>query len=427
MLLGAPPAAVYALAVLAASAVTLTRPAQASALSSLVDRPDELTAATAVSGWMDAASALGGPALAGLLIALDGPGVVFVGVRRRGHRITAARRPAARPGARRALPRSTRTSRRLTRASSPACASSADDPAPRALVAVIAAEHLAIGALDVLVVVLAVSTLGLGAPAAGYLNGAFGLGATVGGILALGLVGARSLSRPVVAAAVAWGVAFVALGLLRTVPAAFLLLPVAGICQALVDTGGRALLARVTPHAVLARVFGALEGVTMAALAAGSLLVSVLVAAGGVRLALIGVAAVLVAAVLLPLATLRAVARAVPGADAMRLLRGHELFSALPAPVLEGLARELEADPVRDGRVVIAEGAAGDRFYLIADGRFEVSVAGSFLRFLGPGDGFGEIALLRDVPRTATVTAVADGLLYGLERRPFLDALRPAI
>ena len=103
------------------------------------------------------------------------------------------------------------------------------------------------------------------------------------------------------------------------------------------------------------------------------------------------------------------------------------MFSSLPAPVLEGLARDLQTDPVRAGRVVIAEGDVGDRFYLVADGSFEVTIAGSHLGTLADGDGFGEIALLRDVLRTATVTARTDGLLYGLERQPFLDALRPAI
>jgi MFS family permease len=224
-----------------------------------------------------------------------------------------------------------------------------------------------------------------------------------------------------------WGLAFAVLGAERTAVAAFVLLPVAGLCQAVLDTGGRSLLVRVTPHAVLGRVFGVLEGLAMAGLAAGSLLVPVLVALGGVRLALIGVAAVLVTAVTVPLVTLRAVDRAVPRPDAIRLLRGHPLFAALPGPVLEGLARDLQADPVRSGRVVIAEGEVGDRFYLVADGSFEVTIAGSHLGTCTAGDGFGEIALLRDVRRTATVTACTDGLLYGLEREPFLDALRPAI
>jgi MFS family permease len=423
ILAGAPPAGVYAAAVVAASAVTLSRPAQASLLASLVEHPDELTAATAVSGWMESASALAGPALAGLLIALDGPGLVFaafaiaVGVSLLLVSRLQPMEPPAADDADESQDDGVLAGLRILRR----------EAATRALVLVIAAEHLAIGALDVLVVVLAISALGLGSPAAGYLNAAFGLGATVGGLAAVGLIGARSISRPLVGAAIAWGVAFVVLGVARTAPIAFAVLPVAGLCQAVVDTAGRSLLVRVTPHAVLGRVFGVLEGLAMAALAAGSLLVPILVALGGVRLALLGVAAVLVVAVTVPLATLRAVGRAVPRPDAIRLLRGHPLFSSLPAPVLEGLARDLQADPVRAGRVVITEGDIGDRFYLIADGSFDVTIAGDHLRTLADGDGFGEIALLRDVLRTATVTARTDGLLYGLERQPFLDALRPAI
>jgi MFS family permease len=422
ILVGAPPGAVYALAVLAASAVTLTRPAQAALLSSLVEHPDELTAATAVSGWVESASALGGPALAGVLIAIDGTGLVFVVfaaavavalwlVSRLGpvHAKAAVAVEEEDEGVLAGL--------RILRRESSA----------RALVLVIAAEHVAIGALDVLVVVLAITALGLGSPAAGYLNAAFGLGATAGALAAIGLIGARSIARPLIGTAIVWALAFVALSAALSAPAAFILLPVAGLCQAVVETAGRSLLARVTPHAVLGRVFGVLEGLAMAGLAAGSLLVPILVSVGGVRLALIGVAVVLVAAVLVPLGTLRAVDRVVPWPDAIRLLRGHRLFSPLPAPVLEGLARELQGEPVRAGRVVIAEGDVGDRFYLISDGRFEVTIAHSHLGELGPGDGFGEIALLRDVRRTATVTARSDGLLYGLERQPFLDALRPGI
>jgi MFS family permease len=423
ILVGAPPAVVYAAAVVAASAVTLSRPAQASLLASLVEHADELTAATAVSGWMESASALAGPASAGLLIAIDGPGLVFAAfaIAVGGSLLLVTRLEPTEPPADDTDDASqddgVLAGLRILRR----------EAATRALVLVIAAEHVAIGALDVLVVVLAITALGLGSPAAGYLNAAFGLGATAGALAAVGLIGARSIARPLIGAAIGWGVAFVVLGVVRTAPAAFVLLPVAGLCQAVVDTAGRSLLVRVTPHAVLGRVFGVLEGLAMAGLAAGSLLVPILVALGGVRLALIGVAAVLVAAVTVPLVTLRAVDRAVPRPDAIRLLRGHPLFSSLPAPVLEGLARDLQADPVRAGRVVITAGEVGDRFYLVAHGSFEVTIAGSHLRTLGAGDGFGEIALLRDVLRTATVTARTDGLVYGLERRPFLDALRPAI
>jgi MFS family permease len=216
------------------------------------------------------------------------------------------------------------------------------------------------------------------------------------------------------------------LGAVQTPLAAFALLPLAGICQAALDTGGRALLVRVTPHEVLGRVFGVLEGIMMAALAVGSLLVPVLVHLGSVTAALIGVAAVLVVGALLPITALRGLDSAAPAA-AIAILRRNPLFATLPAPVLEGLARELTAITTPAGQPVIVQGERGDRFYLIIDGEYDVDIDGRFIRTLVSGEGFGEIALLRDVPRTASVTARTEGLLYGLDREPFLDALRPAV
>jgi hypothetical protein len=268
--------------------------------------------------------------------------------------------------------------------------------------------------------------LGLGAPAAGYLNAAFGAGATIGGLAALSLSGSRRVATPLVLAATVWAAAFVVLGALQTSAAAFVLLPLSGICQAVLDTGGRSLLARVTPHEVLGRVFGVLEGVMMATLAIGSLMVPVLVALGGVTAALVGVAVVLLVAALLPIATLRGLDSKAPAA-AVASLRRHSLFASLPPPVLESVARELSPLTVHAGDELIRQGDVGDRFYLIISGEFDVTIAGEFIRTLHQTEGFGEIALLRNVPRTASVTARTDGVLYGLDREPFLDALRPAV
>jgi MFS family permease len=424
MLAGGPAAATYAFAVVAATAVTLSRPAQAKHLSSLVEHPDELTAATAVSGWIEGSSALAGPALAGAGIAIDGPGLVFAVF------AVAVALGALMVRSTASAPDSVQDEEDDTEPSDGVLAGIAalrEAPSSRALVVVIAAEHVAIGALDVLVVVLAISALGLGQPGAGYLNAAFGAGAVVGGFAGLALAGARSVALPLVGAALAWAAAFAILGAWETAVAAFILLPLAGVCQAVLDTAGRALLARVTPHRVLGRVFGVLEGLSMAGLALGSLLVPILVSLGGVSAALIGVAAVIVLATLLPMASLRGLDTAVPPSEAIRLLRGHMLFRALPPAVIEGLARELVSLPVHAGDVVIREGQPGDRFYLIAEGEFDVSIVGEHIRTLHTGDGFGEIALMRNVLRTATVISRTDGLLYGLDREPFLDALRPAI
>jgi hypothetical protein len=409
----------------AASAVTITRPAQAAAVAALVEHPDELTAATALSSWIDAASVLTGPALAGGLIALDGPGLVFAvfaGAVALGTVLVASvgapphRRAGEAPGPDEDLS-SLFAGLDLLRS----------ERDTRALLGVLGIQYLALGALDVLEVVLAITVLQLGAPAAGYLGAAFGAGGLIGGAASLGLIGARSLARPLVAAALLWAAAYAALGIRPTALAAFPLLAAAGLGHALVDVAGRTLLARIAPSHVLARVFGVLEGLTMAGLAAGSLLVPGLVSLGGSRAALLGVAAILAVVTLACLPRLRDIDhRGVAGAKLM-LLRDHGLFAALPGPVLEGLAGELEPVRVATRTVIIREGDVGDRFYLIESGEVEVSVAGDPIRRLGPGAGFGEIALLHDVRRTASVVATDHCVLYALGREPFLDALVPAV
>jgi MFS family permease len=424
MLAGGPVVAAYALAVVAASAVTLTRPSQAKLLSSLVRTPEELTGAAAVSGWIEGTSALVAPAVAGGLLAIDGPGIVFAVF---ALAVTGSALAVARIGSPTSGTAGTERDDEAADGVLDGLRALRDLPSARVLVGIVTAEHLAIGALDVMVVVLAISWLHIGSPGAGYLNAVFGLGATMGGLAAIALTGARRISARLVTAGLGWAVAFALLGLKPTVATAFLLLPLAGFGQSIVDVAGRALLARVTPHEVLGRVFGMLEGLMMAGLALGSLLVPGLVAIGGLRLALAGVAALLVVAMLLPMASLRRLDAYVPPTEALARLRGHTLFSALPPAVLEGLARELASIPVHAGLAVITEGEVGDRFYLIAEGEFDVSIVGEHIRTLEPGDGFGEIALLHDVPRTASVRARTDGLLFALERQPFLDALRPAI
>src|SRR5262249_11772708 len=114
-------------------------------------------------------------------------------------------------------------------------------------------------------------------------------------------------------------------------------------------------------------------------------------------------------------------------AAAVASLRRHELFASLPPPVLESVARELTPITIHADDKVITQGDVGDRFYLIISGEFDVSINGEFIRTLETPEGFGELALLQDVPRTARVTARTDGVVYGLEREPFLDALRPAV
>jgi MFS family permease len=197
-----------------------------------------------------------------------------------------------------------------------------------------------------------------------------------------------------------------------------------GVGKSVYDVAGRTMLQRVAPDATLARVFGVLEGVTMAALALGTLLAPVLVQ-------LVGTAGALaVCAAIVPLATIvlrgplaRADASGVVHEEELALIRALPMFAPLRVTTLERIAQELDHLRVHAGDDIIREGELGDRFYLIGEGQCVVFIGGRAVNVMGVGDGFGEIALLNDVPRTATVRALTDVELFVLDRAPFLEAV----
>ena len=125
----------------------------------------------------------------------------------------------------------------------------------------------------------------------------------------------------------------------------------------------------------------------------------------------------------LPIACLGAVLSRQTGQHAPGLLRELALFAPLELKSLELVARRLVRLEIPAGGVVIREGDEGDKFYVIESGRATATYLGEVLSTMGPGEPFGEIALLRDVPRTATVTADEPTVLFALDRQPFLDAV----
>ncbi len=417
MLAGAPAAAVYGAAALAACAVTLTRPAQAALLPALVDTPAQLTAANVVTGWADNVTLLAGPAVASIALSIATPGwalIVFAGVvtvsavvvapLRRVATVAGEDEPEAGPGSLRHAVR--------------------DAPGALPALAMLTAEYAVLGALDVLEVVLAALVLGLGAGGAGYLGAAFGAGGLLGATVALTLVGRHHLARPLLLAGTLWGVAFLAVGVWPAPAVALGLLAVAGAGRTVVDVGGRTILHRTVPRPLHGRVFGVLEGVETFGLAVGSLLVPVLVMLAGPRGAVAVVGGLLVVVPLLTMPALRAIEHATPPLDAeLGALRKVPLFAMLSAPVLEDLARAVVFIAVPAGETVVREREPGAQYFVVAAGRLEVSSRDAPLGTIGPGDGFGEIALLGDGVRVATVTAASDVALYALERAPFLEAV----
>jgi MFS family permease len=289
---------------------------------------------------------------------------------------------------------------------------------------VIATQSVEVGALDVLFVVLALTVLDLGRPGAGFLNSAFGVGGVLGSAFSVVLIGRKRLAPYLLAGALAFGLALAAVGVTTRVIVAVLLLGVCGGGRALVDVTGRSLLQRVVPNESLSRAFGALEGLAMAGLAVGSILVPVLVISVGVRLSLLLIGALLPAAALLGWRGLqRAEATASVPVHALRILRSVPLFSGLDAPVLERLASSLASVAVPKGGVVFRQGDLGDLFYIIEEGMVQVVIDGEEVERLGSSDFFGEIALLRRVPRTATIVAPTGARLHALDGDAFIEAV----
>ena len=414
------PLAAYAAAVVAAPAVTTTRPAQSTLIPSVASTPDQLTAANVVVAWVEAAGIAASGLLAGALIALTGVGSVFAVCA--GFGVVAALLTAGLRVPALASPAPPDTGAALAEVGE-GLSLAVRQPRLRLMLALLTAEAVVVGALDLLFVILAISVLDRPQAWAGYLNFVYGVGAVLAATVSAVLVG-RRLGRPILAAALLLSGALAALAFGLGVGWTVALLAVVGASRALLDVASRTLLQRSVPARLIGRVFGLLEGLTMAGLGLGALLVPLLVYLGGNRAALLGVAAVL------PLAAAIG-GRALFGLDAgapvpvveIALLRSLPLFAELPAPAIEGLAAALTPVHLPAGAVLIREGDPGDAYYAIAAGELDVVQDGRFLRRCGRGEGVGEIALLRAIPRTATVTARTAATVYELNRDPFLTAV----
>ena len=416
LLADGPPIAAYACAAVAATAVTVTRPAQAVLTPALARTPDELTAANVVAGWIESISLLAAPALAGILLGVSGAGVVFAVMA-----VVAVAAALLVAPIRGPLPTGTRSS--VLADTVVGLRVVAREPGPRALIWLLGLQAMAIGVLDVLYVVLAVAVLGHGGETAGYLNAAFGAGGVLGVVATVALVGRSRLALPLVVGLVVWAASLAAIGAVSSTVGALVLLAAAGAGRTVLDVAGRTLLQRLAPPDALGRVFGLLESVTMAGLAAGSVIAPLFVGLAGGSGAFVCLALLLPVSMLLVLRSLIAADGAVLPIVEIARLRALPFFAPLGAPELESLARALESLDVADGTTVIREGDPGDRFYVVADGEVDVTVGGVLVKRLGRGDCFGEIALIRNAPRMATVTARSDCKLDGLDKETFVTVV----
>ncbi len=420
ILAGAPAVLVYLSAVGFSLSIGVSRPLHYVLMPLVVRHPDELTAANVATSWCDGLGTFAGPALAGLLISARGPGLACAVLAamclcapllaRMRHLRARAEEPAEDTGGLSDLLAAARVI--------------ASRPNTRALIAFPAGAAAIEGAIDLLVVVLAVRILEIGPGAAGYLSAGFGAGGLLGAGAAVILVG-RRLAVPLVAAALTGGLALAALALASTVTVALILLVIIGATRVLQSVSAQTLLQRSTPLDVIVCAFALIESIRDLGMVFGLLAVPLLIDIGGPETAFVGMACFAPVAVLAAARRIHEIDHdaSIPVVE-MGALRNMAIFSALPAAPLETLAREARYVMVDPGAPIITEGEVGDSYYAITQGAVRVTKAGRDIRQMGPGTGFGEIALLYPVSRTASVTAAGPATLLRIERDAFLTAMR---
>ena len=417
---GGPTALVFALAALAATFSAPFRPAQLALLPFFARTPQELVAANVSGSTLEGLAVLSGPALAGVLLAVSSPAVVlavsaavFLGSALLVLRIGRSERRPAAGSAKRALAEALAGFRTLAR-----------QPQPRLIIGLFAAQTFVRGLLNVLLVVTALRVLDIGDSGVGFLNSAFGAGGLAGALAAVSLVGRRRLANPFSLGLVFWGAPIALVGAWPAGAWALVCLALVGAGNAVLDVSGYTLIQRSVDDSVLGRVFGVFEILVMASIGLGSILAPVLVAELGPRGALAVTGALLPALALVFRSGLKAIdaAAEVPERE-LALLSSVPLFTPLPITTLERLASRLRPVRVPAGTEVVRQGDPGDLFYVIAAGEADVIHDGARVATLGLGQYFGEIALLRDVPRVATVVARTDLDVYALERDVFVSAV----
>jgi MFS family permease len=413
------PVAVFVLAGIVGLTSTLIRPALQALLPSLARTPEELIASNGATSTIESVGTLVGPLVASGLVLVADIGVAFAVS---GGALLAAAVLLARVNVEGRIGLTagagTEGARRMVEAGFQAIARMSS---ARLVIGLVVAQTFVRGCLNVLIVVGAFRVLDGGAAEVGYLTAAIGIGGLAGALWAMTLEG-RRLAVPFGIALVFWGTPIMLIAPRPDLVAAVFLLAVVGAANSVEDVAVFTLLQRIVPDDILARVLGVLWGLAMGGVAMGSIAAPPIANAIGPRLAFVVVGAILP---LLTLATYRRLVEidsSVAPAPELEFIEQVPMFAPLSVAAKERVAANLIPISVSAGDVVIRAGEAGDRFYLVEDGEFQID-AGGFEATAHRADYFGEIALLHDVPRTATVRAAVDSRLLALQRDDFLAAV----
>ena len=280
------------------------------------------------------------------------------------------------------------------------------------------------GFADVILIALALELLHLEEGAVGFLNAAWGIGALVGGAALALMLDRGHLVAAIAGGSLLLGLATVLPGVFPEEATSYLAWFGIGIGFTFVEVAGKTLMYRLASDETMGRVVSALEAGRLLAMALGSLGAILLVEWLHPDGALIVLGALMPIFVVVCWARLRAFEVGAPVAEGpYHLLRENSIFAPLPVATVERLSHDLTPVEFGAGEEVIVQGEHGDRFFVIESGRVEVFENGEFRRHEGPGESFGEIALLHDVPRTATVRTTEPTRLLALEREQFLTAV----
>jgi MFS family permease len=420
----APSPIAYVMAMLAATSITLVRPAHAALLPEVAETPESLAVANAASGTVEGLGALIGPLLAGLLVGLGGAAAVYAALALLTLASFLAVLPLARAARPLAVPTAIQRRERLLHELGAGLQTILRDRRLLAVMAILSGAIALLGAFNVLLTVIAIDLLGGDESSIGYLAAVAGLGSVFGASVTGFLMGRERLAAIYVGAGALFAVSVAAIGLGPPPIVVLGLVVTSGVGWAFVYVEALTLAQRLAGDDVMSRVFGVMESTMMASQSLGALAVPLLIVAFGPMAAIVACGVVFGVVVAIAAPTLIRADRLVPSrARQLHAMRRVPMFGPLSATVLERLTTSSTTVEVGAGSTIVAAGEIGDRFYVILAGEAEVVTQGGVRRRLAAGDSFGEIALLRDIPRTATVTARTPTELIAIARGAFLEAL----
>jgi len=416
---GGPTWLVYVLGAGVALMASTVRPMQSALLPQLAKTPEELTAANLVLTTVESSGIFLGPALGGILLAATNAQTVFAAAAG-GFVVASVLLVGLKVEA--APERDVEGS--FMREFFGGFGAIASDHKLALIVTLYGIQTFVAGSMNVLIVVASLELLDLGQSGVGFLNSAVGIGGLLGAVAAFALIGRQRLASDFAFGLLLWGIPIALIGVFPQPPLAIILLAIVGVGNTVVDVAALTLLQRTVSDEVLTRVFGVIQSVFIGTVGLGAIAAPLMINAVGIRWALIITGALLPISAGLTWRRITALdADVVAPTKEIALLRTMALFKPLPATTIDELAISLVPVQAAAGTEIVREGEHGDRFYVIESGEVDVSVNGEQLGTMSAGDHFGEIALLRDVPRTATVTATGEVSLYALERDEFLSAV----